>query len=143
MTQPSMAPEPDGRTAGYYSELTEFEKGFVDAALFLQFGMDAEPTLAQFDEAMNQLRVHIVYGRPELPEVPDISLDEFAQGFIEATLAIDQRVVRRPTASEFDAALTVLEYYLLAQRLDRDLPRLARARSVVTRLRGTLHIPVR
>ncbi|MEP7311835.1 MAG: hypothetical protein ABI859_04595 [Pseudomonadota bacterium] len=114
----------------------------MDAALFLQYGTETEPSLAQFDEAMNQLRVHIVYGRPELPDAPGLFLDDFGQGFVEATLAIDQRVVRRPAADEFEAAVSVLEYYLLTLRLDRDLPRTASAHSVVTRLRGTLTVPV-
>lgn len=130
----------DGRYAGHYSELNEFEKGFVDAALFLQRGMESEPSLAQFDEVMNQLRVHIVYGRPELPDAPDVLLDDFAQGFVEAVLAIDQRVVRRPSDDELDAALIVLEYFITELRLDRDLPRPGAPRTVASRLRGVLRV---
>ena len=103
-----------------YEDLNEFEKGFVDATLFLLFGPELAPTLLQFEDALNQLRVHVVYGRPELPDVaPGAVLTEFSTGFIEAVLSFKQRVVQRPTSDEFEAALAVLEHYLAAYRPER------------------------
>ena len=105
-----------------YEDLNEFEKGFVDASLFLRFGPEVAPTLLQFEDALNQLRVHVVYGRPELPEaVPGAVLTEFSTGFIEAVLSFKQRVVQRPTSDEFRAALDVLEHYVASYRPERQV----------------------
>jgi hypothetical protein len=105
-----------------YEDLNDFEKGFVDATLFLRFGPELAPTLIQFEDALNQLRVHVVYGRPELPPVaPGAVLTEFSTGFVEAVLSFKQRVVQRPTADEFKSALDVLEHYLASYRPERQV----------------------
>ena len=105
-----------------YEDLNDFEKGFVDATLFLRFGPEVAPTLIQFEDALDQLRVHVVYGRPELPEIaPGAVLTEFSTGFVEAVLSFKQRVVQRPHADEFRSAVDVLEHYLAAYRPERQV----------------------
>ena len=113
---------PDPTHFAQYEDLNDFEKGFVDATLFLRFGPELAPTLIQFEDALDQMRVHVVYGRPELPEVaPGTVLTEFSTGFVEAVLSFKQRVVQRPRADEFQSALDVLQLYLVSYRPERQM----------------------